>query len=327
MAGEIAAVRGQFGDRVGPLAQVVEHQAREDHEQPRRPDRPFAEVAHVGIERLGPCDGQEGRAQDEEAGDPVRGQELHPRPGAQRPEDPRLAEQVHDPQRGDRHEPDQADRTEQVGDLGGAPRLADEQADQDHQAGDQHHRVGHVRPDVRDALQALHRRQHGDRGREHGVAVEQGRAEDAEEEDPSGSPAQRMLRQGHQRQDAAFALVVGPHDHGGVLHRHHHHQGPQHQRDDPDDGLRAEAARRGCAQPLSEGVEGARADVAEHHAHGPEGQAQEASMPAGRVRRVMSRPSVGGIGQSVVARHGPEMLQTAGRGHERHRPAPLNLFP
>ena len=35
------------------LAEVVQHQRREHQPEPRDADRPFSEVPHVGVERLG----------------------------------------------------------------------------------------------------------------------------------------------------------------------------------------------------------------------------------------------------------------------------------
>ena len=48
------------------LAQIIERQAGIDQGQPRKTDRPAAEMAHVGIERLGARHRQEDRAQREE---------------------------------------------------------------------------------------------------------------------------------------------------------------------------------------------------------------------------------------------------------------------
>ncbi len=153
-------------------------------------------------------------------------QEARAEPGVDRLGDLRLSQEGHDPEGGDAEEPHEADRAEQPGHAGRAPGLAHEQPHQDDEAGDQHHRQGHVRADLGNAAQTFHRRQHRDGGGDQGVAVEQGRAADPEEEDPAGAPADRLLGQGHQREDAAFAPVVGSHDDDDVFDRHHQDQGP-----------------------------------------------------------------------------------------------------
>ena len=90
--------------------------------------------------------------------------------------------------------------------LRGAARLHREQRDQDHDG--QRHDVG-VEGRRRD-LQAFDRRQHRQRRRDHGVAVEQRGADDAEQHDDAARlwPSARV-RQRHQRQRAALAVVVG----------------------------------------------------------------------------------------------------------------------
>ena len=118
-------------------------------------------------------------------------------------------------------------------------------------------------------------------------------------------PERCVLGQGHQRQDAAFALVVGPHDDRGVFHRHHDDQRPQHQGNHADHRLRGQRVRGRRLQALAEGVKRAGADVAEHHAHGAKRQAEKAAAAARGVNWSLGRPRVSGIGQSSVARHGP----------------------
>ena len=58
------------------LAEVVEHQRREDEEEPRAADRRAAEVAHVGVQRLGAGDGEHHRAEREERRAAVVDEEL-----------------------------------------------------------------------------------------------------------------------------------------------------------------------------------------------------------------------------------------------------------
>jgi len=51
----------------GALAQIVQGQAGQDEAQPAHADRRLTEMAHVGVERLGPGHRQEDAAQDDEA--------------------------------------------------------------------------------------------------------------------------------------------------------------------------------------------------------------------------------------------------------------------
>ena len=61
------------------LAGVIEHQAGEHHAVPGEADRPGAEMAHVGVERLGAGDAQEHAAEHEEPGEAAGGEETRRR--------------------------------------------------------------------------------------------------------------------------------------------------------------------------------------------------------------------------------------------------------
>ena len=66
-----------------------------------------------------------------------------------------------------------------------------------------------------DGGQALDRRQHRDRRRDHRIAVEQRGREHAEQDDPAGPSllaAERAVDQREQGEAAALPLVVGAHD-------------------------------------------------------------------------------------------------------------------
>ncbi len=212
-----------------------------------------------------------------------------------------MADQVAEAERRDHREPDQAHRAEQARDLGRAIGLGGEQADQNDQAGDQHHRHGHVRAELRHTPQPLNGREHRDRRGDHGVAVEQRRAADPEEEYPRRPAPCRPLRQRHQRQDPALALVVRPHQHGDVFHRHHHDQRPQGQGHHADDRVRLHPGLGRLFQRVMEGIQRAGPDVAEHHADRAERQAEEP--PPRGVGAVVVRAGRGRGGGGVVACH------------------------
>jgi hypothetical protein len=65
------------------LTGIIQDQTREDHARPGEPDRPRAEMPHVGIERLGPGHAEEDTAQNNEASVTVRQQIAKPIEGIQ----------------------------------------------------------------------------------------------------------------------------------------------------------------------------------------------------------------------------------------------------
>ena len=71
-----------------------------------------------------------------------------------------------------------------------------------------------------------------------------------------------------------FALVVRPHQKDDVFDGDDEGQRPDHQRHHADDRRRSSAAA-GMGERFAHGVEGAGADVAEHHAHRSQGQPPE----------------------------------------------------
>ena len=120
----------------------------------------------------------------------------------------RLPEDAADAQDRERREPEDHDRAEDRADAGGAAALEDEEQheddDRDRDDVRLEERRGHFEP--------FDRAQHGDGRRDHAVAVEQRRAEDADARSASPAPAARaswsMPDEPHQRQDAALAAVV-----------------------------------------------------------------------------------------------------------------------
>ena len=112
-------------------------------------------------------------------------------------------------------EEDHHDRAEERRDPGRAPALGGEQQDED----DDRRRQDVGREVGVDLLQSFERGQHGNRRRDHGVAGEQRRAGDAEQKGERRPLSERALRERHERQDAAFALVVGLHQEQHVFCR------------------------------------------------------------------------------------------------------------
>ena len=133
----------------------------------------------------------------------------------------------------DRHEPDRHDRPEQRRDFRRAARLERKQHDQDDD-GQRHHEVVECRRGDVDAFDGGQDRQ---RRRNDGVAVEQRRADDAEQRDDAGGLADapdRARSERHQRERAALAVVVGAQQDQHVFQRDDDDQRPQDQRHDAE---------------------------------------------------------------------------------------------
>ena len=151
-------------------------------------------------------------------------------------------------------------RAEESGDPRRAARLHRKQHHQnDHR---QRHHIGIERGG--DELDAFDRRKHRQRRRNHRIAVKQRAADDAEQHDRAGAAADRALRQRHQRQRSALAMVVGAQQDQHVFQRHHDDQRPQDQRQNAENGQRIDGAGRpaGGDDGFAERVKRAGADVA-----------------------------------------------------------------
>ena len=273
-------------------------------------------MAHVGIEGLGPRDGQKDAAQDHEAQEAVVEQELDAVVGRQGSQHADVVEDMIQTQRPQTQEPDGGDRAEILGQAGRAARLDQEQGDQD--AGRDRHDEGIQPPgQTRRVLQAFDGGQDRDGRRNDAVAIEQGRAADAEDEDPGAAPTDRELGQCHQRQGAALALVVGAHQEEDVFERHHHHQRPKRQRHDADHGQIAADAGARMVDRLAQGVKRTGADVAEHHADGADGQGPKAAVLSGLAARDVGfrTRGVGGLVRRVRRGRGSARVVGSVPGH------------
>jgi len=133
-------------------------------------------VAHVGIQRFCSGYGENDGAQDEEARLAVGEEELQTIPRIQREEDARLARDLGGPEDGDGNEPERHQGSEGAANAGRSKTLKDEQREQDGQREHHRDRFRQVRMHHLDALDGA---EHGDRRRDHPVAVEKGCAEEA----------------------------------------------------------------------------------------------------------------------------------------------------
>ena len=202
------------------LAQIVQNQRRQHQDYPGRADGSLPEVAHIRIEGLGARHGQEHAAQDDEAQEPVVGQKDSTVVRRQCPEDREVVKDVINAQRGQRQEPQRCDRPEVAGHAGRAPRLHQKQRNQNSRRNRQHvGRKGGAHAGC--FADTFDRRQNGHRRRDNAVAVEQRRADHAQNKDHRGpATGTDPLRQRHQGQGSTLALVVGPHQEHDVLDGH-----------------------------------------------------------------------------------------------------------
>ena len=121
--------RLRVGDQQRALAEVVEDQRRQHQAEPREPHRALAEVPHVGIQRLGPGDGEQHGAEHHERGKSVPGDEAQRVQRVERVQHHRVVDDVAYP---DCPAPGTtaADRPENSADTAGAAALEREQRHQ-----------------------------------------------------------------------------------------------------------------------------------------------------------------------------------------------------
>ena len=193
-------------------------------------------------------------------------------------------------------EPDERDRTEESGNPRRAVRLHREETEQD-QHGQRHDIVLKRR---RGDLQAFDRRQHRDRRRDQRVAVEECGADDAEQDDGEALAADRAIGERHQRERAAFAVIVGAEQDQHVFDGDDQDQRPDDERQDAEDHRleRSLAASRRRMHGFAQRIERARADVAIDDADAAERQPPK--IPA---RRCFRAGAVGSNASSLSVRH------------------------
>ncbi|MCY1296810.1 hypothetical protein D9M70_462210 [compost metagenome] len=133
-------------------------------------------MAHVGIECLGPGQGQHHRPENGDADAGVDDEEVHAPVGIECLEHLRLQDDAIDAESAQHAEPEHHDRPEQGADPRGAVLLDQEQPHQH----DQRQRHDPVADAVERQVQAFDGREHRDGRSDHAVAIEQGGAEQAE---------------------------------------------------------------------------------------------------------------------------------------------------
>ena len=114
------------------LAEIIQHQCRQHQAIPGAADRCFAEVAHVGIQRLGPGQCQYHRTQGQIRTNTVLVDEAKGMQGVDGGQYSRGLQDLQQSQHAYRAEPESHDRPEQHADTGGTEALQDKQENQHH---------------------------------------------------------------------------------------------------------------------------------------------------------------------------------------------------
>src|SRR5262245_5476643 len=129
--------------------------------------------------------------------------------------------------------------------------------------------VATLRPSTAESTESVHR-----------IAVEQRRADDAAQHDRAAATAERALRQRHQGERAALALVVGPQQDQHVFERDGDDQRPEDQREHAEHRFtrRRAVVADGGGDRLTERVERAGTDVAVDDPDAADGESPERAL-------------------------------------------------
>ena len=271
------------------LAGIIQHQAGKHDPRPGEADRGFAEMPHVGIQRLGAGNAEEDSAEHGKAAHAVAGEQAQAVKRIERDQHSRLAGDAPNAERADRDKPDQHDRPEGGADARGAERLHGEQQEEDDDGG-RHHVMGQRR---RRDLKPFERREHGNRRRDGAVAVDQRRAEKARQDDGRTVPPLHAEER-HQGQNAALAVIVDAHGDDDVFDRGDQKQRPDQKRQHAENAVRRGVTAENVESRL-ERVERARADIAEDDAERRRARRRQepfgraSILPARSLHRVRSR--------------------------------------
>src|SRR5262249_4735247 len=211
------------------LAGVVQNQTREHNRLPSDADRACSKMAHVGIEGFSSRNAEEDAAQHEEASKAVGAQEANTMERVHSKQDRGMLSDPMDAQCGHDQEPQSHDGPEGAANPRRALRLEDKQPSEH-----QHRERDNVGLETRRGdLQPFKRREHRDRRRDRAVAIDEGRAEEANC-DNRRSPMSLDANESHKRNYAALAVVIDPHGDGSVFNRRNDDQGPKNQRHDAE---------------------------------------------------------------------------------------------
>ena len=247
------------------LAEVAQYQCDLD-ERPSAVDVAAANMAHVGIQRLGAGGRQEHGAHHGDAGHVVvTEQEADAIHRVERSENAPVVAQIHEPHDGQEREPYHHHGAESTAYALGAVRLHGKQHHDDHD-GDHQRKFLVLRHHMfqrRQRFQAFHGGTDRYRGSQHGIGEERR----ATEHGGNRKPCTVFANQRIQRENAAFALVVDTHGDQHVLDGGDERNRPEHQRQHAEHGFAIGVGQ--AALTVEEGLHGIQrrsADIAIHHA-------------------------------------------------------------
>jgi len=166
--------RARVREQERALAEVIEEEGREHDRVPGRPDGPSPKMPHIRVEGLAARHDEEDGPQHEEPLAAIVNKERDAVARVQREQDVRVRDDLPRPEHGDNGEPHERDRAEHLADARGPPLLDEKEGEED--PGRERQYQGLQRG--RRHLQALHRAQDRDSGRDHAVAVEERRPEE-----------------------------------------------------------------------------------------------------------------------------------------------------
>ncbi len=253
------------------LPEVIQHERRKNEAEPSRPQRPSAEMPHIGVEGLGACHRQKNGSQHQETAPGRIPQHCDAIDRVDGEEYARLLRDSPDAEQRQHQEPDQHHRAEEAAYRGRTVALHQEEAGEESERD---------RDDIgveerRRHFQSLDRAQHRDRRGDDAVAVEQRGADQTRRHDPSIPLAPltgRAQDQCGERQEPALAMIVGAHDDKHVFDRDDQRQGPDDQRKSTEDCGLAQIAE--IDERLAHGIERRGADIAIDDAERGDGQAR-----------------------------------------------------
>ena len=259
-----------MGQEQGSLAEIVQHQGRQNDEEPGHPDRDGTEMAEIRVEGLAARHGEKHGREDGKRHRHIRMDHEGERISrVDRGHHSGRGDDAAEPEQAENREPDQHEGSEDPADPAGAHALHGKQRHQNGDGDRQHVRLELLGTDG----EAFDGAQDGNGGRDRAVRVEQGRAHKAEHRqvDAPGTGLNAPYAQkGEQRDDAALAAIVGAEDEQAVLDRNDDEERPQDEGQNPHHRLsRQDAVACGHGR-LPQRVERAGADIAEHDSQGAE---------------------------------------------------------
>ncbi len=172
-------------------------------------------MAHIGVERLGPRNGEHDGAERDEGEIDMPRDEADAEFGKERLQHEGVLRNLDGAHDADDQEPDRHDGAEGAAHAAGAAALAKEQ-DDDNGEGKRVYRRGEAGGDD---FQPCDGGEHGDGGGDHAVAEEEAGADNADDAEPGAGFVgfRDALGERHERQYAALAVIIGAHHESDVF--------------------------------------------------------------------------------------------------------------